>query len=146
MREALTILKQVGVRRPGTSSISHYYVQRRWLGQAPSGRQLKGIDTTWEEAKKLFYKPALSYGEFAKRVDAFRIFAFWALVGGLTLDLFINPPQSQYWTKWNMLKMPSRLLDKINVKPEARDLPPLPALGNDHMTDAAREYTRVCNI
>ncbi|GFE54940.1 hypothetical protein BaOVIS_023440 [Babesia ovis] len=126
---------------------SHIQNQRRWLGQAPSGRQVNTADAAWDEAKKLFYKPSLGYPEFAKRVDAFRMLAFWAMLTGLTLDLVINPPQSSYWTKWNLLKMPSRLMDKFGQQsktPTATGA--IPNLDDEHLTEAAREYHRVCNL
>ncbi|GBE60765.1 hypothetical protein, conserved [Babesia ovata] len=121
-------------------------MQRRYLGQAPSGRQLNSIEASWTEAKKLFYKPALGYTEFAKRVEALRMLAFWALVTGLTLDIALNPPKSQYWAKWNLIKMPSRIMEKFGgqAKPVT---PPEPAkLGADLLTDASREYHRICNL
>lgn len=146
MRNVCSLLKSVGCVTPRYTQKSQLQYQRRWLGQAPTGRQLNNVDGSWEEAKKLFYKPALTYGEFAKRVEAFRMFAFWGLVGGVTVDLIMDPPKSQYWSKWNALKMPSRLMDKFGSKPKGDPLPSHPELGNDYMTDAAREYHKVCNL
>ncbi|ORM40871.1 uncharacterized protein BXIN_1700 [Babesia sp. Xinjiang] len=138
-------------RRSGASASclppsSHKQIHRRWLGQAPSGRQVNNVDTACAEAKKLFYKSSLGYAEFAKRIESLRLLAFWALVTGLTVDLVMRPPQSSYWAKWNLLKMPSRLMDKFGQKPAPVQTPETAKLGPDHLTDAAREYHRVCNI
>ncbi|EDO06605.2 hypothetical protein BBOV_II006550 [Babesia bovis T2Bo] len=146
MRVLRTYIRGFDVSASCLPSSSHIQSQRRWLGQAPSGRKIDSVDAAWDEAKKLFYKPSMGYSEFAKRVDALRIFAFWAMITGLSIDLIINPPQSAYWSKWNVLKMPSRLMDKFGHKSKQDVMSNAVELDQDHLTEAVREYHRVCNV
>ncbi|AFZ79580.1 hypothetical protein BEWA_024290 [Theileria equi strain WA] len=113
--------------------------QRRWLGQAPRGKNVEDFDTAWEEAKKLFYKPALSYQEFAKRAEALRMFVFWGFVTFAAVDLAIHPPESSYWGGALFSNFKRRFS-------KSEDGHKLPFLGSDNMTSASREYHRVCNI
>uniref|UniRef100_A0A3B0MMQ8 Uncharacterized protein n=1 Tax=Theileria annulata TaxID=5874 RepID=A0A3B0MMQ8_THEAN len=111
------------------------YRQFRYLGQAPQGKNIENFESAWEEGKKLFYRQSLSYNEFAKRVECLRLFLFWGLVTGLAFDIAFRPPKSRYWFTWNLRERFS--------KPKPTSLPPLQ---DDNMTDATREYNKICNF
>ncbi|EAN32907.1 hypothetical protein TpMuguga_02g00624 [Theileria parva strain Muguga] len=111
------------------------FSQSRHLGQAPQGKNIENLESAWEEGKKLFYRPSLSYHEFAKRVECVRLFVFWGLVTGLALDFVFRPLKSGYWFSWNLRERFSR--PKVTTLPQLQD---------DNMTDATREYNKICNF
>ena len=55
-------------------------------------------------------KPSPSYLEFKFQCDAMRLYVFWIVTGGLTLDLIMRPLRSSYFLTWGPTHWPSNFL------------------------------------
>lgn len=82
--------------------------QARYLGLTTKGPPMNDIGANYLVAKTWFTKPATSYFQYKAQCEALRIFTFMGVSLGCVTMLFLDPPKSSYWTRWNPLYLPMR--------------------------------------
>uniref|UniRef100_A0A7S1PEM2 Uncharacterized protein n=1 Tax=Vitrella brassicaformis TaxID=1169539 RepID=A0A7S1PEM2_9ALVE len=75
----------------------------RHLGNAARGPPLTpyNVPAHFQNACDLFVNPSSSYSGWVQQCESLRMFVFWGVVAGVTVDLVSNPPKSSYWLRYS---------------------------------------------
>ena len=109
---------------------------RRSLGTATRGPPLRAVTAHIPLATAFFSTPALSYSAFHQRCTSLRLFVYWGVIGGLTLQLLVDPPRSTYWRNWGFWHAPGNFIASLTRKSDSLFF---------HETEGGRlEVAKVC--